>query len=68
MLHVVPLYDLKEHDLDSTACWCKPRVEWEDPDTGTVYAEALIIHNSADHREVVEEAEVLINAQTGDRL
>lgn len=49
MIHVVPVKDEKEHE-DSSACWCKPVVEWE-------HAEPLCIHNSADGRELIEQAE-----------
>lgn len=57
MWHLYPVNDEQEHDLDSTMCPCNPRVEWEDPETGEPYAEALVIHNAFDCREVVEQAE-----------
>lgn len=47
MIHVLPVNDLFEHD-ESTVCWCEPRVEW--------LSEAVVIHNSADGRELTEEA------------
>ena len=39
-LHVVPHYDLAEHDTDKN-CWCKPVMD----DWG------IYIHNSLDERE-----------------
>lgn len=42
MKHVVPLKDLKEHDLASD-CWCEP-----------IESDGVFIHNSADWREVAE--------------
>jgi hypothetical protein len=50
MLHVVPRGDLVEHELNRW-CWCQPLVV-PDNDEDT---EALVIHNSLDGRELVEE-------------
>lgn len=50
MIHVYPVGDEREHELQGTTCPCGPRVEWED-------AEALVIHNAFDCREILEEAE-----------
>jgi len=47
--HIVPVNDIREHLLDGLICWCGPKDKWE-PD-GSV----LVIHNSADARELVEE-------------
>lgn len=48
MTHILPINDLKEHEESST-CECKPRVEiLEDGDI-------LVIHNSYDKREYIEE-------------
>lgn len=44
--HVVPINDLKEHIVDDLKCWCRPRIDDEDPD--------LIVHNSLDRREEYE--------------
>ena len=60
MIHVFPIGDEREHETESTMCWCGPHVEWNDPETGETYAEALVIHHAADHREVVEEAERIL--------
>lgn len=68
MIHVYPLNDLREHDTgETTMCWCQPRVEFKDPETGEPYAEALVIHSSADGRELVEQAEGIINKAGSDK-
>lgn len=55
--HVTPIGDLKEHEEKST-CPCEPRVEIEN-------GHMIIIHNSYDGREAVEEltTEVLNNGK-----
>jgi len=60
MIHVSPINDLREHETDGTMCWCGPYVEWTDPETGEAYAEALVLHHAADHREIMEEAERIV--------
>lgn len=60
MMHIYPVNDLREHELEGTMCWCNPEVLWNDPETGEAYSEGLVIHNLADRREVVEEAERII--------
>lgn len=45
-MHVYPLADLRRHVLCGP-CWCKPRLDLED-------RTALIVHTSADGRELVE--------------
>lgn len=60
MYHVYPNQDEREHELEGTTCWCGPRVEWSDPKTGEALAEAVVIHNAADCREIVEEAERIL--------
>lgn len=57
MIHVYPLNDEREHELSGTMCPCEPRVEWRHPDTGEFHSEGLVIHNSFDCREIVEQAE-----------
>lgn len=53
--HVTPVDDLQKHELTRT-CWCRPKIETSDPETGIPYPEgALVVHNSADGRELVEE-------------
>lgn len=41
--YVVPLDDLREHDPENAECWCCP---WYDGD--------ILVHNSADGRELSE--------------
>lgn len=55
-LHVIPLADLREHDL-STACSCDPRTEGL---TDPAYAEPVIIHTAFDQREIIEQAQRLL--------
>ena len=50
-LHVVPINDLREHEL-SGACWCSPKLD----DEGS---EPIWIHNSLDGREAFETGERL---------
>ena len=52
-LHVVPENDLRDHSC-SRDCWCAPTLEGTDPETGQPYLSILVIHNSADGRELVE--------------
>lgn len=46
ILHVIPLYDLREH-TPTTACWCTPTPDDDEP--------MVMIHHSADGREAFEE-------------
>ncbi len=46
-IHVVPLKDLKEH-AQTRDCWCGPRLEQGE-------TAVIVIHSSADGRELVEE-------------
>ena len=62
MIHCYPLGDEREHDTTGTMCWCEPVVEWNDPVTGEAHPEALIIHHSADGRELIEQAEAIKDA------
>lgn len=49
-MHVAPINDLREHDLASRDCWCKPSLLQEHPTHAVV-----VVHNSADGRELVEQ-------------
>lgn len=60
MIHVYPIRDEREHELEGTMCPCGPRVEWHDPKTGRPHAQALVIHRALDCREVIEEAERIL--------
>jgi hypothetical protein len=51
MIHLYPLHDEREHVVgDTTTCWCDPRLD-------TDSAQLIVIHNPADCRELVEQAE-----------
>lgn len=54
-IHVYPLNDLIEHDIDSDAadceCPCNPRIDWIDEDTGLPLNEPVIVHNAIDGRK-----------------
>lgn len=48
-LHVTPVDDLRDHiTVGAAQCWCQPRLQ-------RVHGGILVIHNSADGRELVEE-------------
>jgi hypothetical protein len=64
-IHVLPINDLREHE-ETRGCWCHPRFEIEhDLGCPTIEADGygicwcqragVIVHNSADGRELVEE-------------
>lgn len=46
--HVIPMNDLQPHE-DDLDCWCMPEINHD---------ENLIIHNSLDGREKVENANI----------
>jgi hypothetical protein len=50
-LHVYPLNDLRDHDLESETCWCQPRTE-------DLENEVVVIHNALDQREKYESGEL----------
>jgi hypothetical protein len=52
-LDVIPLDDLWPH-IDGAKCPCDPTVE-------VIGASLLVIHNSFDHREIVEQAVDIMN-------
>jgi hypothetical protein len=52
MIHVYPLNDEREHETgDTTTCWCNPKLDESN------YGEMIVIHNSLDCRELIEQAE-----------
>jgi hypothetical protein len=56
-VHTVPVRDERQHAL-TLDCWCDPRIEWLDPDTGLPWASSLgplVHHTAADCRELAEE-------------
>ena len=48
IIHVIPENDLQKHRL-CRECWCKPTVDEEEP--------FMLVHNSADERELFERGE-----------
>src|SRR5690606_36083857 len=48
MINILPVNDLKEH-IESSICECNPRVEFDEN------GEMIIIHNSYDGREWIED-------------
>ena len=54
MIHILPVNDLKEHE-ELTTCECKPRIEILDN------GEIMVVHNSYDGREYIEELVSNIN-------
>lgn len=48
ILNVIPINDTEEH-IDSTTCKCKPRVDILEN------GDIIIVHNSYDGREFIEE-------------
>jgi len=51
--HVLPINDIKEHTEDTT-CECQPRVEHHN---GNI----VVIHNSYDGREIIEQVNEILN-------
>ena len=47
MLHVFPIDDIEEHELDGTQCWCCPEIKEE-------YGQFIIVHNAFDGRTLKE--------------
>lgn len=60
MIHVLPINDEREHIEDGTTCWCDPQLITDEP-------ELIIVHNSADGRELIEQAEAINNGATDER-
>lgn len=54
-VNVLPVDDLKPH-IESADCECNPTVE-------VIGASLLIVHNSYDHREIVEQAIDIMNGE-----
>ncbi len=51
--HIMPVNDRKEH-VQGDSCHCKPRIEKVDDNR-------IIVHNSYDCRELIEEMEFNLN-------
>jgi hypothetical protein len=52
-MEIVPQDDLEEHGAGDE-CWCRPKVEYRDSETGDEYDSPIITHHSADGREATE--------------
>lgn len=54
-MHVFPLNDWIDHDINSPAseceCLCEPTIEYVDEETGIPLEVPLVIHNAVDGRE-----------------
>src|SRR5688572_21559497 len=45
-LHVYPSCDVCDHEIEGCSCWCEPRIEWSNPETGMPYSGGpLVVHN-----------------------
>ena len=53
--HIIPTGDKQPHEKD-VSCPCNPRVEVEG-------ASLIVVHNSYDYREYIEEAKDIINGE-----
>lgn len=56
MIHILPINDEREHE-EETTCWCNPKLITDEP-------EVIVVHNAADCRELIEEAETIKNRRT----
>lgn len=45
MIHVYPVNDLKEHELEGVHCSCEPTIDWK---------LGIVTHNAFDMREIEE--------------
>lgn len=59
-IHVLPINDIEEHQ-ESTTCHCHPAIQEE---SGTM----IIVHNSFDGRELVEDANNIIEKQNKTKV
>jgi len=60
--HVYPTDDLVTHwvdEGDGDSCPCQPTVRFEGDS-------AIIIHNAWDHREIIEQANEILEGEDGD--
>lgn len=54
-IHVYPVNDIEPHELEGYRCKCEPKVEYQQ-DIDSI----MVIHNSFDGREVVEQAKEIL--------
>ena len=55
MINIIPINDEHAHE-ESTTCWCNPQLI-------TGYPELVVVHNAADCRELIEQAEEIKEAK-----
>jgi len=55
MTHILPVNDLKEH-TENTTCECEPKIIIGN-------GEMIVIHNSFDHREIIEDVNQITQAK-----
>lgn len=53
MINVLPINDTKEH-IENNSCWCNPDVIFENEDI-------IVIHNSHDLREIIEDVNIFFD-------
>lgn len=58
MIVITPINDLSKHDDYSTTCECEPKIKFTN-------GEMIIIHNSFDQREIIEEFNRIIGLSGG---
>lgn len=56
VIHVLPVDDLEPHDEEGTTCKCEPRVEF-------VEGGILVVHNSFDNREIIEQVNEILEKE-----
>ena len=56
IIHVLPVNDLEPHDEEGTTCKCEPRVEF-------VEGGMLVVHNSFDNREMIEQVNEILEKE-----
>lgn len=60
IIHIVPTNDIEEHVEVGATCRCNPKVEFED-------GNMIIVHNAFDLREVVEQANKILEDETKNK-
>ena len=62
MVHVYPVPDIMEHELEGEECWCEPDIIWKDGETGEVMREPLCVHRPLERCRLIENAELIKNS------
>lgn len=47
MIHVYPIGDIEEHEIEGTQCWCCPEIREE-------HGQFIVVHNAFDGRILKE--------------